>query len=189
MLNLLAKGLRSSALDSCKRAWRSHSTALCAGQSVAAIQGAAFTSHEASTGVSGLRANSPSHESQQELGRIQPQMAMAFTCTHCSTRSIKTFSRQSYETGVVVVRCPGCEKQHLIADHLGWFGQKGWSVHTAAAASSPTSTQQAHDVFSIWKQDLEQELREDEEDCSFDYELMLGETNEGLRQQQCQRQD
>lgn len=31
------------------------------------------------------------------------------------------------------VRCPGCQKYHLIADHLGWFGDKGWTVEALAA--------------------------------------------------------
>ncbi|KAL2642303.1 hypothetical protein R1flu_009890 [Riccia fluitans] len=52
-------------------------------------------------------------------------LAMLFTCTVCETRSAKTMSRASYETGVVIVRCPGCKNLHLIADRYGWFGEKG----------------------------------------------------------------
>ena len=55
----------------------------------------------------------------------QRQLLMLFTCTKCDTRAAKAFSKQSYESGVVIVECPGCDNRHLIADHLGWFGQKG----------------------------------------------------------------
>jgi DNL zinc finger len=60
-------------------------------------------------------------------------MAMIFTCKVCETRSMKTASRESYEKGVVVARCPGCNNFHLIADRLGWFGQPG-SVEDFLAA-------------------------------------------------------
>lgn len=50
---------------------------------------------------------------------------MMFTCGVCETRAAKGFSRQAYENGVVIVRCPGCQSQHLVADHHGWFGDKG----------------------------------------------------------------
>lgn len=59
---------------------------------------------------------------------------MRFTCTHegpeaptdadTSRTSTKIISKGSYEKGIVVVRCDCCDKQHLIADNLGWFGDK-----------------------------------------------------------------
>ena len=33
----------------------------------------------------------------------------------------KTFSRQAYYHGVVLVTCAGCYARHLIADNLGWY--------------------------------------------------------------------
>ena len=50
---------------------------------------------------------------------------MMFTCGRCGTRAVKGFSRQAYENGVVIVRCPGCHSQHLVADRYGWFGEPG----------------------------------------------------------------
>ncbi|GLI60190.1 hypothetical protein VaNZ11_002256 [Volvox africanus] len=63
------------------------------------------------------------------LGRIQPRLMMVFTCTKCETRSTKSFSKQSYTRGVVLVRCPGCHRLHLIADHLRWFGEEPFMLH------------------------------------------------------------
>ncbi|GIL84155.1 hypothetical protein Vretimale_11125 [Volvox reticuliferus] len=63
------------------------------------------------------------------LGRIQPRLMMVFTCAKCETRSTKSFSKQSYTQGVVLVRCPGCQKLHLIADHLCWFGEEPFMLH------------------------------------------------------------
>lgn len=47
------------------------------------------------------------------------------SCLDAETRSAKMFSKKTYETGVVIVRCPGCQGDHLIADRLGWFGEPG----------------------------------------------------------------
>ncbi|GAA5914590.1 hypothetical protein JCM6882_001211 [Rhodosporidiobolus microsporus] len=79
------------------------------------------------------------------IGRIDPldrRLQITFTCTApvpvvapppgelpqegaearpCGERSSHEFSRRSYEKGVVLVQCPGCNNRHLIADHLSWF--------------------------------------------------------------------
>lgn len=52
------------------------------------------------------------------------KMHMMFTCNKCETRALKSFSKRSYESGVVIATCPGCEARHLIADNLGWFGEE-----------------------------------------------------------------
>lgn len=49
------------------------------------------------------------------------QYMMAFTCSKCNTKQARTFSKDSYEKGVVLLRCQGCDSLHLIADNLGWF--------------------------------------------------------------------
>jgi protein import protein ZIM17 len=47
--------------------------------------------------------------------------ALMFTCTVCNTRAIRSFTKNAYKNGVVLIRCDGCKKIHLIADNLGWF--------------------------------------------------------------------
>ena len=54
-------------------------------------------------------------------------LMMMYTCTAngCGKKSAKTFSKSSYEKGVVLVRCDGCNNLHLVADNLGWFENDG----------------------------------------------------------------
>ncbi|XP_022089003.1 uncharacterized protein LOC110978367 isoform X2 [Acanthaster planci] len=61
------------------------------------------------------------------LGKIpdSERLNLIFTCKVCDTRSMKSISRIGYEKGVVIVKCPGCNKNHLIADNLGWFADAG----------------------------------------------------------------
>ena len=37
-------------------------------------------------------------------------------------------SKKSYEKGVVLIRCDGCENLHLVADNLGWFRDQKTNV-------------------------------------------------------------
>ncbi|CAH7676608.1 DNL zinc finger-domain-containing protein [Phakopsora pachyrhizi] len=39
----------------------------------------------------------------------------------CGHRNQHEFSRQSFESGIVLVQCPNCLNRHLIADNLQWF--------------------------------------------------------------------
>ena len=59
-------------------------------------------------------------------------MLLRFTCDYeaCEDKPTITrvVSKNSYEKGLVLVRCPSCEMQHLIADHLGWCAEPGTTI-------------------------------------------------------------
>jgi hypothetical protein len=64
---------------------------------------------------------------QQRPGSKSGTLMIMFTCDHndCGHQSARTFSKDSYNKGVVLVRCDGCDNLHLIADNLGWFEDDG----------------------------------------------------------------
>ncbi|XP_058098655.1 uncharacterized protein LOC131243357 isoform X2 [Magnolia sinica] len=80
-------------------------------------------------------------------------LAMVFTCKVCETRSVKTVCRESYEKGVVVVRCGGCNNLHLIADRLGWFGEPG-CIEELLAARGEEVKKGSVDSLSLTVEDL-----------------------------------
>ena len=71
---------------------------------------------------------SASSSTSPPLGQIAGTLHMLYTCRLCGTRSGKRFSKQAYHHGVVIVKCPGCNSLHLVADNLGWFGNEKRSV-------------------------------------------------------------
>lgn len=51
-----------------------------------------------------------------------------YTCKKCECKQSRSFTKNSYHYGVVLVRCDGCKNLHLIADNLGWFEEKGLNI-------------------------------------------------------------
>ncbi|KAI3949652.1 hypothetical protein MKW92_005288 [Papaver armeniacum] len=80
-------------------------------------------------------------------------LAMVFTCKVCETRSVKTATRESYDKGVVVARCDGCNNYHLIADRLGFFGEPG-SIEEFLAARGEEVKKGSPDTLNLTLDDL-----------------------------------
>lgn len=81
------------------------------------------TSDVSSTSAADLEPAAP-----EDSASPRRTMAIVFTCSVCETRAAKTFSKQAYDEGVVLIRCPGCQNLHLIADRIGWFEEGGTDV-------------------------------------------------------------
>lgn len=55
------------------------------------------------------------------LGKLEGKLHLGYTCKVCSTRNVHYISKVAYTKGVVIVKCTGCNNNHLIADNLNWF--------------------------------------------------------------------
>ncbi|MES1923392.1 hypothetical protein MHBO_004958 [Bonamia ostreae] len=51
-----------------------------------------------------------------------------FSCGECRRHMTKSFSKQAYENGYVMIKCDGCDGMHLIADNLKWFSERTWRI-------------------------------------------------------------
>jgi hypothetical protein len=68
------------------------------------------------------------------------KMVLQFTCDYhgpkansengCNHQNTKLISKNSYETGVVLVRCDRCSNLHLIADNKGFFDDDAINIET-----------------------------------------------------------
>ena len=85
---------------------------------------------------------------------------LQYTCNVCETRNSHYVSRIAYRNGVVIVRCKGCDSQHLIADNLGWTDYDGGfqgetnTIEDYFAASSDGNTtvsRVSEEVFQLEK--------------------------------------
>ena len=62
---------------------------------------------------------------------IRDSMLM-FTCGPCGNKMARTFTKDAYHKGVVLIRCDKCDNIHLIADNLKWFQDETWNVEIHA---------------------------------------------------------
>lgn len=108
-------------------------------------------------GPSGIENNDNSAVEVSAISNLKTSsrhdLALIFTCKVCEARSFKTVCRESYEKGVVVARCAGCDNLHLIADRLGWFGEPG-SVEDYLAARGEEVKKGSVDTLSLTLEDL-----------------------------------
>lgn len=57
--------------------------------------------------------------------RIDPRMSITFKCDVCNEKSTKTFSKEAYEKGMVIITCPKCKSNHLISNNLTKYKDLG----------------------------------------------------------------
>lgn len=70
-----------------------------------------------------------------------------FTCKKCNTKAIRSFTKNAYHNGVVLIRCEGCQNVHLVADNLGWFDDQPKNLENLGEGK----VQKVHDPVAIAK--------------------------------------
>jgi len=97
-------------------------------------------------------------------------MRLSFTCKRCKTRTTnKLISKLAYNKGVVIVRCDGCNNNHLIADNLGWFSEinSRINIEKLMALKGETVRKVMNDVDGYYEAVLKEELKlQSEKDAS-----------------------
>lgn len=71
--------------------------------------------------------------------------ALMFRCGKCNTRSIRSFTKNAYHHGVVMIRCEECQNVHLVADNLGWFEDTPTNLENMGEGS----VKKVHDPVAI----------------------------------------
>jgi len=105
------------------------------------------TEHEIMVSTSSGETTGSSITTTEEIIQLKPMKYIEFDCSVCQVRVEKTFSKHSYEKGVVIIKCPGCKNLHLIADNLGFTGYGQTNVEEMAKA-------RGEPITTTWEGDL-----------------------------------
>ena len=104
------------------------------------------------------------HASLGDVPGVQPHrdgnLVAMYTCKVCNVRSARLISKRAYEHGVVLLKCPGCLNQHLLADRLDFFGDKNeievlLTSHGEAIRRGILQTGPDSNVIGLQPQDLQ----------------------------------
>lgn len=121
------------------------------------VSGCSKPNSDSANALSEISSNDDSTPKLSAISNLKPSprhdLALMFTCKVCETRSFKTVCRESYEKGVVVAKCGGCNNLHLIADRLGWFGEPG-SIEDLLAARGEEVKKGSFDTLNLTLEDL-----------------------------------
>lgn len=82
-------------------------------------------------------------------------LIILFTCKVCKTRSARKISKEAYNKGVVIIRCPTCNNLHLIADNMEYFSDKPLNIEMISkeAGKKVQRIDDSH-VYELTEEDL-----------------------------------